>query len=178
MRRERPSAHVFEPERFPLVIPEAGDREIEVAIAVQIARSHVGNPRDGLCDHVARKPLGTVVFKDDDRPDSAVVRKQRAETCDHQVQVAVAVEIHCLDVRRRQDLAGDRVLGIDVARELADPGNPVCGGVAHQDVREAVLVEVGDLHVRDLGPLMFTDRIACGSRREERSRSTRKRSAR
>ena len=57
VRLERPSAHVFQPQRLSLVVTKSGDRDIQIAIAVEIARSRVSHARDCLRRNVRRSRL-------------------------------------------------------------------------------------------------------------------------
>ena len=63
---------------------------------------------DGLLA-LGREALLPVVLKDDDRPHAIVVGKKKAKCRDHEIEVAVTVEINGLDVCRGGD-AGDRLL--------------------------------------------------------------------
>ena len=164
---ERPAAPVLEPQRLAVVVAEGGHREVEVAVAVEVAGPHVGDPRNALGRDAAREALLAVVLEHHDRADAQVARKELAEARDEQVEVAVAVEVGGLHVRGGADVLGDGRLGPRPGRELAYPGDPVADRVAGQDVGQAVAVEVGDGDVRDLGPLGVAARLADGPRREE-----------
>ena len=95
---ERPAAPVLEPQRLAVVVAEGGHREVEVAVAVEVAGPHVGDPRYALGRDAAREALLAVVLEHHDRADAQIAREELAQARDEQVEVAVAVEVgrlHC-----------------------------------------------------------------------------------
>ena len=157
---ELPSAFVLEPARFPGIVPEARDSQVEVAVAVEVAGPNIRDAGDVSSHHVGRESLSAVVFEDDHRPDPAVVGIERPKARDDEIEVAVPVDVHRFDVRRRQYRAAYRLLGVHTSRVLADPGQLVSRCVADEDVRKTVPVEVDDLNVGNLRPLAAANRIA------------------
>ena len=167
MGLELPSAPVLEPQRLAVVVAEGGDRDVEVAVTVEIAGPRVGGPGDSLRHDVAREALVPVVLDDHDRADAQVAGEELSQARDQQVEVAVAVEIRRLHVGRRPDVLGDGMFDVGPRRELADPGDPVPDRVGGQDVGEAVGVEVDDGDVGDLRALVVIPRIADRLRGEQ-----------
>ena len=143
-----------------MVVAEGGHREVEVAVAVEVAGPHVGDAGEALGRDAAREALFAVVLEDHDRADAEVAREELSEARHEQVEVAVAVEVGRLDMGGRADLLGDWLFRPDAGRGLADPRDPVPDRVAGQDVGEAVVVEVDDGDVRDQGPLVVAARLA------------------
>ena len=97
---EAPPAEVLEPARLALVVAKQGDRQVEVAVAVEIARPDVGNAGHLVGHHVRREALAAVVLEQDDGAYPRVVREQHAKAGNGHVEVAVKVEVHDLHVRR------------------------------------------------------------------------------
>ena len=69
--REPPSAVVLHPARLALVVAELRDREIEVAVAVEIAGAHVRHARDVVDQHAIGETPAPVVLEHDHRADLA-----------------------------------------------------------------------------------------------------------
>jgi hypothetical protein len=113
--------------------------------------------------------LLTVVLEHDHRTHAVVVGKQESERSDHEVEIAIAVDIDGFDVRRGGH-AGDRLFGEHPLRKLADPGEHVAQRVADEHVGQTVAIEVGDRHMRDLGTLVCLRPVADRLRREHRRR--------
>ena len=65
---EFPIACIFQPAGFAIVVAEAGDRQVEVPVTVEVACPHVGHSSRLVEDHMRGEILTTIVFKDDDRP--------------------------------------------------------------------------------------------------------------
>ena len=150
MVAELPSALVLQPQHAAAVVAELGDGEVEFAVAVQVARLHVGDAVQVVEDHVGRETLPAVVLQPDDLPDRLVAGIDAAQDRHHEVEVAVAVEIDGLDVAGggQIDVAQHPLLP-GAARRLAVPDDAAEHRVADEHVGEAVAVQIDDLHVRD-----------------------------
>ena len=81
-----------------MVVAEGGDREILIAVAVEIATAHIGDARKPLGRDMGHETAAAGVFQDDDRSDPLVAGKQLAEVGDEQIEVAVAVMVDRLDM--------------------------------------------------------------------------------
>ena len=171
MHLELPAALVLQPPRLAIVVAETRDGDVDVAVAVEIAGLGVCDPGDPIGDDVRREMLMTVVLQDDHGSRAVVAGHQHAEGSDHQVEVAVAVDINRRDVGRRVNRGQNR-LGERPARGLPDPAHAVTEGVADQHVRKAVLVEVGNLHVRDARPFPGRGAVSNWRRIKEPRRRT------
>ncbi len=172
MLLELPRPFVLQPARLAIVIAEAGDGDVEIAIAIEISGAGVGDTRHTIGDVVRREALATVVLEDDHRADAVVVGEQKAKRGDEQIEVAVLVEIHDLDMRRSGD-AGNGVLGVRPARRLTDPADDPAQRVADNHVIQAVAIEIGDGDVGDLRTLVAFRQRADWSRGQERRSSLR-----
>ena len=142
-----------------MVVAEGGDREILIAVAVEIAAPHVGDARQPLGRDMWHETAAAGVFQDDDRSDPLVAGKQLAEVGDEQVEVAVAVMVDRLDMAGSANF-GDQLLGVHALRSLPEPGEFPASRVAHQDVHQAVPIEIDDRDVRNLRLLAVGRRLA------------------
>ena len=114
-----------------------------------------------------RELLPAIVLEDDHRADAIVVGKQKPQRRDEQVEVAVLVEIHGLDMRWSRD-AGDGLLGERPTRRLTDPAHHAAQRVADEDVVQTVTIEIGDGDVGNLRTLVALRQIADGTGGEQR----------
>jgi hypothetical protein len=165
---ELPLSRVFQPAGLAIVIAEAGGGDVEITVTIEIRSACVGDARHTIGDVVRRELLAAVVLEDDDRADTVVVGKEEAERRDEQIEIAVLVEVHGLDVRRSGD-AGNRLLGIGAARRLTDPADGTAQRVADDDVVQAVAIEISDGDVGDLRTLLALRQRANRACRQERS---------
>ena len=112
-RRRRTCCSNFQPPLFssqlvsPFVVPETGDGEIRVAVAIEITGLHVGDPGDAVGDHMIDELFPTGIFENEDRPDAIVAWREHAKPGHDQIEVAIAVEVRRFDVRGRRDWAAD-----------------------------------------------------------------------
>jgi hypothetical protein len=164
---ELPLPFVLQPARLAIVVAEAGGRDIEIAIAIEIGSARIRDTRDAIGDVVRREPLAAIVLEDDDRADAIVVGKQKPQRRDEQVEVAVLVEINGLDMRWSSD-AGDGLLGVGPTRGLTDPAHHAAQRVADEDVVQTVTIEIGNGDVGDLRALVALRQIADGTGGEQR----------
>jgi hypothetical protein len=117
-----------------LVVPEPRHGQIEIAVTVEVARTHVGDASDMIRDHMGREALVAIVLQDDDRSDPVVAGREHSERGDDQIKIAVAVEIDRLDVGRCRDRVADRPLREHTLGELANPGDAAADHVADENV--------------------------------------------
>jgi hypothetical protein len=164
--RERPAAAVLHPARLALVVPELSDRQIQIAVAVEVASAHVGHARNFVDQYAPGERLPPVVLQHDDGPDRCVVREQDAEACDREVEVTVRVEVDGQRMRRPRDV-GQRGLGERACRRLAYPGDAVGRRVTDDEIRQRVAVEIRHAHLRDERAIVGADREPCRTRCQE-----------
>jgi hypothetical protein len=171
---ELPLALVLQPTRLAIVIAEAGDCDIEIAIAVEIRGTGISDSRHAIGDVVGGELLPAVVLEHDHRADAVVVGEQEAKCRNEQIEIAVVVDIDDFDMGGSRD-TGNRLLGIGAARRLTHPADDTTERVTDYDVVQAVTIEIGDGHVRDLRPLLAFRGIADRARGEQRGRASRRR---
>src|SRR5262245_31844025 len=169
MLLELPLSLVLQPARLAIVITEAGDRDIEIAVAIEIRGAGIGDPRHAIGDVVRRELLAAVVLEHDDRTDPVVVGEEEAERSNEQIEIAGLVEIADFDVGGSGDTR-NRLLGIGASGGLTDPADDTAQRVTDDDVVQAVTIEISDGHVRDLRPLLAFRGIADWTRGQERGR--------
>ena len=157
---------VLHPARLALVVAELRDRQVEVAVPVEIAGAHVRHPRHLIDQHARREGLTAVVLEHDHGADLRVVREQHAHAGNGDVQIAVAIEIHRLHVRRPGDL-GQHLFGERPGRGLPDPRDAVGGAVGDDDVGEAVAVQIRRGDVRHQRAIVRADGGPHGEWRQE-----------
>ncbi len=167
VRHEAPAAGVLEPAGLAVVVAEAGDADVEIAVGVEIRRARVGDARHAVHQRAGGEALAAVVLQHDDGADAGVVGMQEAEGGHQQIEIAVAIDVHRFDVRRGGH-AGDRLLGEGAARRLPHPRDQVAEPVADEDVGQAVAVEIGDGDVGDHRALFALRRQADRAPGEER----------
>ena len=149
VNRIAPVAAILEPQRLPLVVTERRDREILIAVAVEIAAADVGDAGEPLGGGVPHEAAAAGVLEDDHRSDPLVAGEELAEVGDEQVEVAVAVVVDRLDMARRANV-GDHLLRVHALRRLPEPGELPASRIADEHVGQAVRVEIDDRDVRDL----------------------------
>ena len=155
---EAPAAQVLHPPRLALVVAELRDRQIEVAVAVEIAGAHVRHARNLVDEHAVRERLSPVVLEDDHRADLRVVGEEHAEAGDGDVEVAVAIEVHGARRAPGPATSASGLFGEPPRGRLPEPRDPIGGRVGDEDVGQPVAVEIGDRDVGDERPIVGADR--------------------
>jgi len=107
------------------------------------------------------------VLEDDHRADTIVAWREHTETGDHEIEIAIAIEIDRLDMCGRGNRITDRHFGEHPSWKLANPRHLTPDHIADKDVWESITIKVHDLHVSNLRPPPLGNRIANCVRREE-----------
>ena len=150
---EAPAAGVLEPARLALVVAEERHREVEVAVAVEIAGPHVGDARRACrattcgvkrCrpSFSSRTTAPIRALFGNSTPRLATARS-RSPSPSRSTACTCAGPAH----------VGNRALGEAAGGRLAQPRDAVRGGVGGDDVGKAVAIEVGDGDVGNHRPM-------------------------
>ena len=125
----------------PSVVAELRHRQIEIAVAVEVAGAHVGDARDPIDDDPPGKGLPPVVLEHHHRADPRVARKQDTETGYHDVEIAVTVEIDRIETCAGADLGEVRSVNVPAGDcRIHDPIGAACRRTMMSS--ETVVVEI------------------------------------
>ena len=128
--------------------PEGGDREIDLAVAVEIRGIDAGNPGPAIEPERAELPLRQTAHPDD-RPFGVIGGKELPHLGHQQILDAVLVDVRHRDVGRVRDAGDLRQGGRGRARGAAED-QPLTH-VRAQQIELPVSVEIDQPHVRDRG---------------------------
>ena len=149
VRAELPVAEVLHPAGLAVVIAELAHDQVQAAVAVEIGGANVGDPGNVIDDRMRREVLLAVVLQDHDRADLVIAGEKLAHAGDQHVQIAILVDIDGAHVRGGREHGADPFFRVDPGRKLPDPADAVGQHIGHQNVRQAVFVEIDDLEAAD-----------------------------
>src|SRR5262245_40826490 len=87
------AAFVLQPENAASIVAEFSDRDIETAVAVQVADLRIGHATEIVEDDVSGELIPAVVLQPDHFSNWFVCWEDVPENRDNQVEITVAVEI-------------------------------------------------------------------------------------
>src|SRR5262249_53331897 len=147
-------AAVLQPEDAPAIIAELRHDQVDLAVAIQIAGLHIGDPAKVIADDVCLEPLTPAVLQPDDLAAAAVGGPDAAEHGDDDVQITIAIQIDHGSMARGGQVAVAQDMFFPLAAwGLAIPDDPVAHRVTGDDIGDAVAVEIGNLHIGDERPI-------------------------
>ncbi len=169
--REPPAAVILHPPRLAIVVAELRDREIEIAVAIEIAGAHVRHARDLVDEHAVRETPAPVVLEHDHRADLRVVRERARRGWPRAISRSPSrSRSTALDVRRaRRPRPSVRSVNVPPATAESRPRGSAAAS-AGEDVEQAVAIEIGDRRhgrraaARQARPAAPMARRATGSR--------------
>src|SRR5690606_40202444 len=146
---ELPRTDTLEPAHVTLVVAELREREVELAVAVQIGGTDIGHAGGMLKHSVRREVLSTVILEDEHGADPVVVGKHLAHAGNQEVDVAITVHVRGLHANRHQHAAGYRRFAKHAALDLTYPLDGAVAGVTGDNVEQAILAEADGVHACD-----------------------------